>query len=205
MIDTMNPIPVDPSLSISDLDTLKVINDPLRLKIFRAVGECNKNGTYCSTKQISEIVHIPQSKLYYHIRQLEKQSLLLVGETRIVSGIVEKYYKVRAERIYISEDLFNAGGKEAILPMLSGAFKEAAGELRTLLADPAAPSMEFGFSRRVMRLSPSQAQQLSGKLEEFLRQVEEPEKMEDSQESKLYTFFYVLYPEVQQELRGEDR
>ena len=44
----MTLIPKDSVTNITDLETLKVISDPLRLNILQIVGEANKRDELCS-------------------------------------------------------------------------------------------------------------------------------------------------------------
>ena len=45
---------------ISDLDTLKVISDPVRFKIFRLINETNQYGENCTAKMLSETMKFPR-------------------------------------------------------------------------------------------------------------------------------------------------
>ena len=83
------------AVTITDLETLKVISDPLRLNIIQVIKDINISGALCSVKQVSERLDIPPAKLYYHVKLLEKHGFLEVTETRIVSGIVEKLYRLK--------------------------------------------------------------------------------------------------------------
>lgn len=88
---------------VEDLDTLKVLADPLRLKILELME------SPCTVKQVAASLDLPPTKLYYHINQLEKHGLIVVVETRIVSGIIEKHYQVAAYRIEVAEHLLSPG------------------------------------------------------------------------------------------------
>ena len=81
---------VEEEIRISDLETLKVISDPLRVQILENIGLASDAGKSTSVKQLSEDLDIPQSKLYYHIKLLEKHDLVYVADTRVISGIIEK-------------------------------------------------------------------------------------------------------------------
>ena len=88
-------------IHITDLETLKVISDPLRVQILERIGLASDAGRSTTVKQLSEDLDIPPTKLYYHIKLLERHELILVAETRVVSGIIEKHYQVRARRIRV--------------------------------------------------------------------------------------------------------
>ncbi len=110
-------------LVIKDLETLKVMSDPLRMKILELVLD-----NALTTKQIARAVELPTSRLYYHINLLEEHGLLRVAATRLVSGIVEKYYRAVAQFITVDPALFRSltpEASEALDAALAGFFDNA--------------------------------------------------------------------------------
>ena len=95
---------ISDNLTIDNLETLKVLSDPTRHEIMRYVGSENKRGNLCTVKQMAKAMGVSATKLYYHIKLLEDNNLLVVGDTRIVSGIIEKHYHVIAWNITVSKD-----------------------------------------------------------------------------------------------------
>lgn len=96
---------IEEEICITDLETLKVISDPLRVQILEHIGLASDSGELITVKQLSEDLDIPQTKLYYHIKLLETHDLIQVAETRVVSGIIEKQYQIRARRIRVDLDI----------------------------------------------------------------------------------------------------
>jgi DNA-binding transcriptional ArsR family regulator len=92
-------------LVIENLETLKVVADPLRLRILDAFGD--KPHT---VKQIAKVLGIPPNKLYYHVNMLEEHNLIRVVDTRIVSGIIEKLYLITAHQLSPAKGLLSPGG-----------------------------------------------------------------------------------------------
>jgi DNA-binding transcriptional ArsR family regulator len=92
-------------IRISDLETLKVISAPLRVQILERIGLASEAGHLTTVKQLSEDLDIPPTKLYYHINLLEKHGLIQIAETKVVSGIIEKYYQIAAKRIRADLDI----------------------------------------------------------------------------------------------------
>jgi len=92
-------------IRISDLETLKVISAPLRVQILERIGLASEAGDLTTVKQLSEDLEIPPTKLYYHINLLEKHGLIQIAETKVVSGIIEKYYQIAAKRIRADLDI----------------------------------------------------------------------------------------------------
>jgi DNA-binding transcriptional ArsR family regulator len=92
----LNKLAIPTQLEIQDVAVLKVLSAPVRMEIIKHIGTVNKRGERCTVKQLAGLMDMPQTKLYYHIRLLEKHNLLVVGATRMVSGIQEKLYQVAA-------------------------------------------------------------------------------------------------------------
>lgn len=78
---------------VEDLDTLRVLTDPLRLAILRVImKDAHVKPRLMTVKEIAEELDEPQTKLYRHIKQLESVGVIRDAETRLVSGIVEHRY-----------------------------------------------------------------------------------------------------------------
>lgn len=86
---------------VDDLETLKVLADPLRLRIRELMGKP------ATVKQVAARLELPPTKLYYHINLLEKHGLIVLVNTRLVSGIVEKHYQVSAYRTRVAKQLLS--------------------------------------------------------------------------------------------------
>jgi DNA-binding transcriptional ArsR family regulator len=84
---------------IDDLETLKVLADPLRLRIRELLVQPS------TVKQLAAELDIPATKLYYHVNLLEKHGLIAVVESRLVSGIMERVYQVTAYRVQVAPHL----------------------------------------------------------------------------------------------------
>src|SRR4051812_17141092 len=90
-VQTPGPFEPEALHMIADLETLRVIADPVRVQILEAsVMEPR------TVKQIARLLGIPATKLYYHINMMEEHGLLRVVGTRLVSGILEKQYRATA-------------------------------------------------------------------------------------------------------------
>ncbi len=92
---------------IRDLETLKVIADPIRNQILDILVFTPQN-----TKEVAEKLGLAPSKLYYHFNMLEKFGLIEVVETRQVSNLIEKYYKAKAAYFMVDSALLNFESSE---------------------------------------------------------------------------------------------
>jgi DNA-binding transcriptional ArsR family regulator len=78
---------------VSEVETLKALADPIRLRILTALMRFEGDPVLMSVKELAEQLGEPQTKLYRHVKQLEATGLIKVAATRLVSGIVEQRYQ----------------------------------------------------------------------------------------------------------------
>lgn len=90
---------------VTDLETLRVLADPLRLSIIGAFPSDAARRRPMSVKEIAERIDEGQTKLYRHVKKLEDAGLIYVAETRVVSGIIEKRYLPAQKRLVFSGSL----------------------------------------------------------------------------------------------------
>lgn len=159
--------------TIDDLETLKVVADPLRLRIIEELRREPK-----TVKQVAEQLGQIQTKLYYHFRTLEEHDLIRAVDTRIVSGIIEKHYQTTAARLTVDRDLLAPGTAahaddidEGLDVLLSVILDEAKTEIRRAVRAgliTLAPEMKDAralvLGRRWMRLSPEQMSEFLDRL-----------------------------------------
>jgi len=65
---------------INDLETLKVVADPVRNQILEVLEKKPQN-----VKEVADKLGLAPSKLYYHFNMLEKVGLIKVVESRQVA------------------------------------------------------------------------------------------------------------------------
>lgn len=158
-------------IRITDLETLKVISAPLRVQILERIGLASEVGQTTTVKQLSEDLDIPPTKLYYHINLLEKHGLIQIADTKVVSGIIEKYYQIAAKHIRADLDISKNAtidrdeGMALTLSSLRTMFDEAytnvEKSLRHRLQENDAEEQETTkmlTSQAMLQLSPEQAE-----------------------------------------------
>lgn len=193
------PYKPEPEFIINDLETLKVLADPLRLQIVELCTQAPR-----TVKQVASVLNLPPTKLYYHIKQLEERSLIRVVDTRIVSGIVEKQYQAAAFHYRVNSELFSLtsqAGKEGLNVMLTGLFDDVREDIqKSVDADVLDVSPNEGdgrplsrsllLSRHRLRLKPEDADTFSRRLkaliDEYTDQTEAGEQP--------YGLLIALYP-----------
>jgi DNA-binding transcriptional ArsR family regulator len=80
-----------PIKMIEDLESIKIISDPLRVQILEAMAVKPQ-----SVNQIAEKLGLSASKLYYHFNKLEQHGFIKVVDKTTRGNIVEKFYWVTA-------------------------------------------------------------------------------------------------------------
>ena len=93
--------PLAEAFVVRDLETLKVIADPLRTQMLEALIR-----EPLTVKQVADKLGLTPSKLYYHINMLEKHGLIQEVETRVVANLIEKVYRAAANDVEIDPALF---------------------------------------------------------------------------------------------------
>ncbi|HEX3722594.1 MAG TPA: helix-turn-helix domain-containing protein [Nitrolancea sp.] len=123
---------------VRDLETLKAVSDPLRMRIFGLL-----QGEARTVKELARELGGSQTRLYYHVNQLEAIGLIQVAETRVVGGIIEKHYRAGAARISVDRRLLTPGAApvdaalETMLSAILDGVRDAIREsVRAELIDP---------------------------------------------------------------------
>lgn len=183
---------------IRDLETLKAVSDPLRLRLFGLL-----QGEARTVKALAKELGVAPTRLYYHINQLEELGLVRVAETNVVSGIIEKQYQAAVARITVDRGLLTPGAVpidgalEAMLSAILDGVREAVrGSVRAGLIDPTSEDPAEGgllLGRKWLRLSPENAASLYEGLIALLSDY--AERSSDADEHALpYEVVVGLYP-----------
>lgn len=112
----INPLR-EPLLIVKDLETLKVLTDPLRMQILQLLDPEPQ-----TINSVAEKLGVASSRLYYHFNLLEKHGLIMVVNTRTLNNLIEKVYWTTAEDVDVEKDLFNFSsedGQENLINMIS--------------------------------------------------------------------------------------
>src|SRR5688572_8700707 len=127
-------LPQEASYTLSNLDQVKVLADPLRLRILKTLCEGER-----TTKQVAELLGEKPNKLYHHVDALERVGLIKLTRTRQNRGTLEKYYLAVARSFRTDSRLFQTtgdkvGGEETatLHQMMATIFDTTAAELARL-------------------------------------------------------------------------
>jgi DNA-binding transcriptional ArsR family regulator len=190
---------------IKELETLKVLADPLRLQILEFVS--HKAST---VKEIATKVNTAPGKLYYHINLLEKHGLIQVTETRVVSGIIEKQYRATALSFVVERALLTPGvsGEEGLDLLLSTIFDNTKADIKRSVSaglislEPTAAKRPF-LTRAMSCFSPAKYQEFQERLKSLLDDFRDAES-EAEERVQVYGLVVALYPTVQDQLPEPD-
>ena len=109
-MDEFKPAPV---MIVQDLETLKILADPLRNQILEILAP-----EKLTINQMAEKLGLTPSKLYYHINLLEKHGLIQEVDTIVKANIIEKVYWISAYECKMDQNLFNFStpeGQESVM------------------------------------------------------------------------------------------
>src|SRR5262245_46354904 len=85
--DDLVDLPPEPERLVADVETLKALSDPLRLRIIeRMVTRIDEPWT---VKELAAELGVPPTRLYHHVDLLLERELIRPVERRVVSGIIE--------------------------------------------------------------------------------------------------------------------
>ena len=111
---------------ITTPEQLKAINDPLRLNILEILIQ-----EALTVKQVSTRLGKPSTRLYYHVNLLEAAGFVVQVETRVKSGIIEKYYRAAYKNFQVDRKLLStaAGQGDAFQTLVSTLFDSTVSDL----------------------------------------------------------------------------
>ena len=124
-------VPDEEIYTLSDLEQIKVLADPLRIRILELLGEER------TTKQVAGILSLPPTRLYHHVAALERVGLVRLTRTRQSRGALEKYYLAVAKAFSADPRLFSPAtfvkASRATQAVAAQMLENTAAEIRSLL------------------------------------------------------------------------
>lgn len=189
-----------PVKMVEDLESVKVITDPLRVQILEAlVAEPQ------SVNQIAEKLGLSSSKLYYHFNKLEKHDFIKVVDTELRGNIVEKFYWVTAYDFRLDEAACQLLGPsnplDAISMMLNPLDVTRQDVIRSMEArnyaleqgEPKNPRNIKAY-REVRCIPDDRADEFQERLTELMAEFEMMEQVEEGPDAVNWAFTLVFYP-----------
>ena len=186
------------SLTLTDLDQVKMLADPLRIRILEEL--CKEERT---TKQVAQRLGEKPTKLYHHVEALERVGLIRLTRTRQNRGTIEKYYLAIAQQFRADSRIFSAAdaGSEAegdtLQAMISTVFERTADEMRGLVAQGRGQKgieEEGILSYLEIRTDSKHGRRILARLRRLIKSFEETPKEGDKPGGKSYRFTLAFYP-----------
>lgn len=181
---------------IADVETIKALSDPLRLRILEAMM-ARPEETF-TVKRLAGLLGVSQTKLYHHINLLTERDLIRPAGQRVVSGIIETSYRAGQREISLDRSLLT-GGSPQLHDVLTTVFDGARDDIERGLrdgvievGDDADPATRLVVSKAVARLTPEQALQVRDRLTELIGGFEGPEPVDAHRPYGLVVGFYAM-------------
>lgn len=190
-----------PLFIIKDLETLKVIMDPLRIHIIEILGEQPQ-----TVKFVADQLGMTSNRLYYHFNMLESTGIIKVVRTQTINNIIEKYYWTTAKEIMVDQDIINTNPSlvaEDINRMIVAALEATKEDIiRSLqVLDFSSDKKEGGKSneisiiRKKRRLKDEDYKKMSQRFKDLLDEFDAlPEAEPSDPDARVYSAAYFLYP-----------
>jgi DNA-binding transcriptional ArsR family regulator len=186
---------------IRDVETLKALSDPTRVRILEAMVQ--RRSPAWSVKELAAALGVPQTRLYHHIELLLAQDLIRPAERRVVSGIIETRYAPAARNYQLDRSLFASGGTEG-LEVLHGTmvavFDSARADIeRAILAGAATPAdgaaeSPMLLSRGLAALTPQRSAELRERLRALAEEFGADTDGDPDPDAQAYGVLLAVYP-----------
>lgn len=165
-----------PERLISDVETLKALSDPLRLRIIETM--VRRVEPAWTVKELAAVLTVPATRLYHHVELLQERDLVRAAGRRLVSGIVETRYRVSALSLRLDRSLFSGDSAAAVATMndvLATLFDSARDEIQRGIAsgriaagEDAPPERKLFMLKGLSRLAPDRAVAFQDRLKALL-------------------------------------
>jgi DNA-binding transcriptional ArsR family regulator len=181
---------------LTDLEQLKVLADPLRVRILESMG------VERTTKQVAERMGEKSTKLYHHVDALERVGLIKLTRTRRKRGTLEKYYQVVARSFRADSSLFPksqvaAGPGHPAVQVVSNMLATVGEELGAL-AKQAGGISEVGkdgiLTSCEVRASQKEIVEIQQKLEKLLHELIAGDESDPADKERRFRLFIAYYP-----------
>lgn len=186
---------------ISDVETLKALSDPVRLRILETMIQAADEDW--TVKRIATALGVGPTKLYHHVAILEEHEFIRVAGKRVVSGIIETRYRIAQLNVRLDHALLSGGAPSdtataAIEDVLRSVFDTAREDVgRALRKGAMRVDAGGGATRGILRqdltrLSPARAAELRERLIALLDEFDADEGVDP--DGTPFGMLLALYP-----------
>lgn len=189
-----------PVMMVHDLETLKILADPLRNQILEILAP-----EKLTTNQMAEKLGLAPSKLYYHINLLEKYGLIQEVDAIVKANIIEKVYWISAYECKMDHDLCNFStpeGQESVMTAMVAPIDSTREDmLRSLEARATALDQgaeehprQVVIFRELRNMSDQTANQFAERIKTVLEDFENFEGDEEGEDAHMRALTVAYYP-----------
>lgn len=188
-------------LTITDMEQVRLLTDPLRLKLLEVFAQ-----GAATTKQVAEKLGEKPTRLYHHVEALEKVGLIKLVRTRQNRGAVEKYYEAIAQRFIVEAGLFTGGKRDEAasdsVTMARSVINTTHRELMEALEHPercshAAPAI---LTRATIEASAEDVRKLHKQILDLMRDIQQLSRDKpESERKESYTLSLFFHPTANKE------
>ncbi len=187
---------------IRDLETLRVMADPVRMQIFETLAHAT-----LSPKQLALKLGLATSKLYYHLNTMEQHGLILVAETAMVANLQEKRYRTTALYLDVDPTLLSFAtteGQETVMTVLGSTLnttrEDVFRSLRVRAAELAAgaPSnpQHLVISRQSARMNEERAAAFRARLVALMQEFADIAGSPEDAADPIFALTVAFYPTI---------
>lgn len=174
---------------IRDLETVRLLSDPLKLRLLQAFADSAK-----TTKQVARELGEPVTKLYRHVDALHDSGLLEVVGEKQKRGTIERTFQAVAQRFEVDHSLFSGEstdkGADAIRQVLRGSETEILDALAKVGDEEETQAI---FARVRGRASPEKMAELQETLREWVQSLPSDDQA-PADDSRAYGGLIAFYP-----------
>ena len=185
---------------VPDLETLKILADPLRNQIMEILAP-----QQLTVNQIAEKLGLAPSKLYYHINLLEKYGFIKEVDSTVKGNIIEKVYWITAYDWKMDHELFNFStpeGQQSVMTSMLTPIDATREDIQRSL-EARASALQQGAEphprdvivrREVQNMSDEIADQFADRLNEVLDDFKKYEVDEMDEDTHSWALTVAFYP-----------
>lgn len=174
---------------IRELEHLRLLSDPLKLKLLQAFTEGEK-----TPRQVAEALGESLTKLYRHVDALQDAGLIEVIQETPKRGTVERSFRAVAQRFEVDHSLLGNSAGSADLQPIRELLRESESEILTALADPQTANDEsMTLAKLRIKASPEKLAEIRESLNEWLEKIqEEDDEAANTAEAGVLIAFYPM-------------
>ena len=118
--------------TLKTIEEIKAFSDPYRLKI---LNHLYMLGIPATVKQIADSMGEVPANVHYHMKKLEKFGIVTMVDTKIINGIVAKYYEPSAFAFNIVDKTLSDNSKKVYKAELEKFIDECFNKAETIFID----------------------------------------------------------------------